>query len=336
MTYLAGAIPVEHASGHILVLPVADDGRPASVSDLASAWFSDVAWLREPSRVSGGRPIAGSRFRGIQQADAITPGVLRVGDEHVATGPYELTPAHLQELGLRVAKAEAYSLARSDGLRDLRGPAPSSFDDRDGIARTFPHSLPQGEELRLIQWAVAAARKSGGVVLADGRSLLAPDPGGSVNLGLYSAHALTPGDVLPMLRALIATADVAADQPTADGSPRFTLVGSSSYDGSLVIEVERVDRVPRALGALDWRMYGPFAYRMSWVPAEQYELELEQPSGLHLIARARMRASLARLATSLQSRIAGVIVDEGGFIATPAEVEERNDPSGAGGARVWV
>jgi hypothetical protein len=336
MTYLTGALPAEHASGHILVLPLTRSDEPVAVAELASAWFSDVAWLREASRATGARPMSGARFRGMTQTETVVPGLMRLGESHVAHGPFPVGAAHLQELGIGAEKADAYSLARADGLRDVRGPAPASYDDRDGIARTFPQALPQGEELRMIQWAVAAARKTAGAVVADGRSALVPDQAASVNLSLYSAHALTIVDVLPMLRALIATADVTVDQPTADGSPHYQLVGSTAYDGSIVVEVERVDRVPRALGALDWRAYGPFAYRMNWVPADPYELEMEQPSGLHAIARARMRASIARLAVALQSRIAGVLVDDGGFLAAPDEMEGRTDPSGAGGSRAWV
>lgn len=336
MTFLAGAIPAEHASGHILILP--STHGPVAVSQLAAAWFADVEWLREPSRAAGPRRVAGARFRGMAQPEALVPGVLRLGAGHVATGPFEVGEAHLAELGMAAATAEAYSVARSDGLRDVRGAAPTAYGDRDGIARAFPHALPQGDELRVVQWMVAAARKTAGGALADGRQPLVPDPAGSVDLGLYSAHALRPADVLPMLRSLIATADVTADQPTPDGSPRYTLVGSTAYDGSLAVDVERVDRVPRALGSLDWRSYGPFAYRLSWMPADPYELELEQPSGLHVIARSRMRASLARLALGLHGRIGGVLVDDGGFITAPEELEARNDPTAGGtqGVRAWV
>lgn len=336
MTFLAGVIPAEHASGHILILP--STNGPVAVSELAAAWFSEVTWLREPSRASGTRRMAGSRFRGMAQPDSLVPGVMRLGEAHVATGPFEVGEAHLAELPIPAAKAEAYSIARGDGLRDVRGAAPTSYDDRDGIARAFPHALPQGEELRIVQWMVAAARKTGGGVLADGRQPLLPDPAASVNLSLYSAHALQPTDVLPMLRSFIATADVSAEQVTPDGSPRYTLAGSTAYDGSIVVDVERVDRVPRALGALDWRSYGPFAYRLTWMPADPYELELEHGSGLHVIARARMRVSLARLAVSLHGRIAGIIVDDGGFIATPEELDGRNDSAtgGAPGSRAWV
>jgi hypothetical protein len=336
MTFPAGVIPAEHASGHILILP--STNGPVAVSELAAAWFSDVAWLREPSRTSGARRMSGARFRGMAQPDSLVAGVMRLGEEHVVTGPFVVGEAHLAELMIPAATAEAYSVARGDGLRDVRGAAPTSYGDRDGIARTFPHALPQGEELRIVQWAVAAARKTGGGVLADGRQPLVPDPAASVDLVLYSAHALLPGDVLPMLRSLIATADVSAEQPTPDGSPRYRLVGSTAYDGSIVIDVERVDRVPRALASLDWRSYGPYAYRLSWVPADPYELELEQASGLHVIARARMRVSLARLGVALQSRIAGILVDDGGFIATPEELEGRNDATAGGtsGSRAWV
>ncbi|GAB4087136.1 hypothetical protein GCM10028784_37660 [Myceligenerans cantabricum] len=304
---------------------------------MASAWFSDVAWLREPARASGARKMTGARFRGIQQSVSVTPGVLRLGEEHIATGPFVVEGEALAEIAMTASKAEAYVLSRSDGLRDVRGAASTSYDDRDGIARSFPHALPQGEELRVLQWAVAAARKTGGVVLGDGLRPMIPDPFGSVNVGLYSAHPLAAGDVLPLLRAFIATAEVSGDQLTPDGSPRYQLVGPTAYDGTIVIDVERVDRVPRALGELDWRAYGPFAYRLSWVPADPYELDLEQPSGLHIIARARMRSSIARLAVTLQSRIAGVVVDDGGFVADAAELEARSDPqANTGNARAWV
>lgn len=336
MTYLAGVIPEGHASGHLLILP--STNGPVTVSDLAAAWFSDVVWFREPSRTAGARRIAGARFRGMAQPDVLTPGVMSLGEAHIATGPFELGAAHLTELGISATKAEAYSVARSDGVRPVRGAAPASHEDRDGIARAFPHALPQGEELRIVQWMVAAARKTGGGVLADGRQLLVPDPAASVNLSLYSAHALPPDDVLPMMRSLVATADLSAEQAAYDGSLRYTLVSSTAYDGSLVVGMEHVDRVPRALGSLDWRSYGPFAYRLTWMPADPYELEVERASGLHVIARARMRASLARLAAALQGRVAGVLVDEGGFITTPEELDGRNDSTTGGvpGARVWV
>lgn len=304
---------------------------------MASAWFSDVAWLREPSRSAGGRRMAGARFRGMQQAVSVTPGVMRLGEEHIATGPFPVPAERLDDLGIVARTGEAYVLTRSDGLRDVRGAAPTSYDDRDGIARSFPQALPQGEELRVLQWAVAVARRAGGVLLGDGRQPMVPDPQGSLNLGLYSAHPLSPGDVLPLLRAFIATAEVRADEPTQDGSPRYQLVGQTPYDGAIVVDVERVDRVPRALAELDWRAYGPYAYRLSWVPTDPYELELDQPSGVHVIARARMRATIARLAATLQGRIAGVVVDDGGFIAGPEELEARNDPQANDGTgRVWV
>ena len=51
-----------------------------------------------------------------------------------------------------------------------------------------------------------------------------------------------------------------------------------------------------------------------------------------------MRTSLARLAVALQSRIGGILVDDGGFITTPEELDGRSDPTAgsAQGARAWV
>lgn len=335
MTLLAGFVPAEHASGHLLVLPWTD--APVAVTPMASAWFPDVAWLREPARTSGDRRMAGARFRGMRQTSSVTPGVLRLGEEHVGTGPFAVDGERLTQVGLSATRAEVYALARSDGIRDVRGSAPTAYDDRDGIARSFPQALPQGPELRLVQWAVAVGRKVGGVVLGDGQRAMMPDPQGSVNLSLYSAHPLAPGDVLGMLRAFIATAEVRVDQPTPDGSPDYQVLGATAYDGSVLVDVERVDSVPRTLVELDWRSYGPFVYRMSWIPVEPYELNAERPSGVHVIARARMRATIARLASVLQSRIAGVVVDDDGFVVAERELAERNTPhANDGGLRVWI
>ena len=112
------------------------------------------------------------------------------------------------------------------------------------------------------------------------------------------------------------------------------MVGETPYDGSVRLVVQKVDKVPAALGAFDWRDYGPFAYSLSWIPPDPYELGVERPSGLHLVARSRVRALIARSAAVLQGRVQGVLVDDGGFELSAAEVEER--VLTASTARFWV
>lgn len=328
------SVPAEHAGDHLLLVPSGAPSLPA----LAAAWFAEVVWLRQPVVVPAPRPAAGARFRGAGAgtAEQRSPGVLRVDGEHVVVGPFPVAADDAAALEVRGgAAADAYAVTRTDGAAPVRGPRPASPDDRDGVARAFAAGLPQGAELRAVQWAVAVARKVGGSVLADGRTLLAPDPGGAVDLVLFAAHGLQPDGLLRTVRALVATAELEAGA-AAPGAPlRYGIVARTPYDGALRVEVEHVDRVPRALGALEWREYGPFAYRLRWLPPDPYELRVERPSALHAIGRGRMRSVIARLALGLREQAAGALVDDGGFLVAPQELRARLEP-GAPTPGAWV
>ncbi|MCL1871621.1 MAG: hypothetical protein FWF90_14585 [Promicromonosporaceae bacterium] len=327
----AAAVPPEYSADHALVLPVAaSPGLPA----LAGAWFAGVAWLREPAAAPA--PRRGMLFRGGAAEPEAVPGELRLGEQHRLAGPFPLPAEQAAALGiLAEGGAAAWTIARTDGRREPRLHRPASYDDRDGISRAFAAGLPEAEELRAVQWAVAVARKLGGTVLADGAVAITPDPGASVDLTLYSPHALDPTDLLHQVRAMVTSADIESRATAADGSQTYAVRGRTSYDGDLLVRAEHVDRVPRALGVLEWRQYGPFAYRVSWVPQDPYELVTEHPSGLHVIARGRMSSIVARLASVLQSRIAGVLVDDGGFVATPEQVAARIGGHQQG-SQAWV
>ncbi|PFG41766.1 hypothetical protein ATJ88_0408 [Isoptericola jiangsuensis] len=330
MSYVQALVPAEHASNHVLVLPGGIE--PDTVKTLAEAWFGDVRWLREPAAAVTTRPMTGARFRGIvaaEPAGPAAPGVLGVGAEHGLAGPFPVT-ADASPLAGLTGPAVSYALGRVDGNLDQRGGRPATPDDRDGISRAFATGLPDGEELRLVQWGVAVARHLAGALLADGRQLLRPDPASPVDLSLYSPHPVATGDLLALLRAQVATADV---DPAGPAGQR--LVARTPYDGSVVVTTERVDRVPRALAAVDWREYGPHVVRVVWQPQDPYELQVEQPSGLHAIARARMRAMVARLVLALHVSVGGMIVDDDAFVATTADVERRTvEQQGVG--RAWI
>ncbi|QAY69352.1 hypothetical protein [Xylanimonas protaetiae] len=315
---------------HVLVVPAA---RGDALPELAAAWFADVAWLREPTAAAP--RTRGGLFRTAAETEAV-PGVLRLGERHALTGPSPVSAEQAGGVGLTTDTAwAAWSIASADGRPEARLRRPASYDDRDGISRAFAAGLPEAEELRAVQWGVAVARKVGGGLVADGVTPLVPDRGGAVDLALYSSHALDPADLLHQVRGLVATAELGTRGQAADGSLTYTVRARTSYDGELLVRVEHVDRVPRALGVMEWRQYGPFAYRMSWVPQDPYELQTEHPSGLHLIARSRMASIVARLATALQARIAGVLVDDGGFVATAEELGARIDGQHSG-AQAWV
>lgn len=335
MTITRGLVPDEHATDHLLVLPRSRGAALPPLEELAAAWFPGAAWERPPADVSAARPMAGARFRGVAPREALAPGVLRLGAEHVATGPFPLDPAQAAALGVAAGAGETWVLGRADGGTAVRPAVPPPPDDRDGLGRAFPGGLPAGEELAVVRWAVAVARKVGGTVVVDGRIPLVPDPQGSVDLSLWSAHPLDAPGALAVLRTLVPTAETVQEAVAPGGSPVYAVVGATTYDGALVLEGGRQDAVPQALAGRDWREHGPFRHRVRWVPVDPYELAVEQPSGVHAIARGRVRASAARLATVLQGRLGGTLVDDGGFVVTAREVEERLDPSGTG-TRVWV
>ena len=328
---LTGSVPEMYSSDHLLALPRSRGVSRPGIEALAQAWYPEAGWVSEPSSGPAERPMAGARFRGVVPDDVRRPGVLRLTEGVEVVGPFVVPAPQSLALDLASSVAELWAVRVAHRSRDR---LQAEVDDRDGLARVFAAGLPDDVELRVVRWMVAAARKVGGTLFVDGVVPLAPEPAAAVDLTLYSAQALTPDAALGSLQTVVPGARVVEVVERPDRLVDFALDGETAYDGALRVVVRKVDVVPAVLGALDWREYGPFAYRMSWVPADSYELEVEEPSGLHLIARSRMRASVARLASVLQGRAAGVLVDDGGFEVTSAEVDERI--AAVSTARFWV
>ncbi|MGW6005869.1 hypothetical protein ACWFNS_05450 [Oerskovia enterophila] len=328
---LTGSVPEMYSSDHLLALPRSRGVARPGIEALAQAWYPEAGWVSEPSSGPAERPMAGARFRGVVPDDVRRPGVLRLTEGVEVVGPFVVPAPQSLALDLASSVAELWAVRVAHRSRDR---LPAEADDRDGLARVFAAGLPDDVELRVVRWMVAAARKVGGTLFVDGVVPLAPEPAAAVDLTLYSAQALTPDAALGSLQTVVPGARVVEVVERPDRLVDFALDGETAYDGALRLVVRKVDVVPAVLGALDWREYGPFAYRMSWVPADPYELEVEEPSGLHLIARSRMRASVARLASVLQGRAAGVLVDDAGFEVTSAEVDERI--AAVSTARFWV
>ncbi|GAA1719692.1 hypothetical protein GCM10009809_14350 [Isoptericola hypogeus] len=324
-------VPAEHASDHLLVVP--DAAGVPEIPGLALAWFDDAAWLRPPRAAAATGIVVGARFRGMRpRADGgAVPGTLRLGDAYRATGPFPVPEDAAHAFGLP-GPAVAWALGRTDGTLDRRGARPASYDDRDGIGRAFPGGVPEGEELRVVRWAVAVARRAGGIVLADGGRLVRPDPSAAVDLALWTSSVLPPADLLAVVRSLVATARAVAEDGSA-GPSGYRVVAATPYDGTTVADVVRAAGLPPALAGLE-PAPGTVVYRVRWAPQDEYELQVEHPSGLHLIARARMRALHARLVLALQRRVGGTAVDDHGFVLPAEELERRT--AEVSGARPWV
>lgn len=331
---VAGLVPDAHAGAHLLAVPRSRGAARTPVDTLARAWFADAAWTTPPGGGGATRPMVGARFRGVVPDGVVTPGELRLAEGARVVGPFPLTPPQTQALDLAGGSAEVFALHVDDPAP--RGAPVPLADDRDGLARAFAAGLPQGLELQALGWAVAAARRVGGAVVADGRTVLTPDPASGVDLTLYSAQVLGPDDALGVLRTTVPSARVVAVHPRPDGLAEYVLSGETPYDGAVRLAAQRVPQVPLALGALDWREHGPHAYRVTWVPQDPYELEVERPSGLHVIARSRARVLVARLAAMLQGRLAGTLVDDGGFVVRDLDLDERLTPAATPTTQFWV
>lgn len=285
------AVPVELDGSHVLAVPRGTDLLP-----LAHAWFPTARWVREPAPVAVARPVTGARFRGIAVAAAAPAGALRLGDGPEVTGPYPLAAADARVLGLPARDCDLYGV-----------PAPP-------VAGADPGQVAG--------WLVAAARRTGGGILPAARDrAVVPDPAAAVDLSLWSPVELSAADAVPLLRPALPGSRATPPQPGADGG--FTLTATYPYDGAVVVTCARATEVPVVLSTLDRRTHGPWGYRVVWHPPDPLALSDPHPSQLHVVARQRVAPAVARAVAALWRAAGGTVVDAGGFVLTPGDVEAR-------------
>jgi len=174
-------------------------------------------------------------------------------------------------------------------------------------------------------WMTAAARRAGGsVVSSDRLRSLAPDRGAAVDLTLWSAEPMAAADAIPLVRPALSGARLGPlPQPHGEVPQPFELTATFEYDGAISLSMSRSVAPPPVLSTLDWRDHGPWAYRLVWQPLEPGELESENPSPLHVIARERVAPSMARAVSALWRAVGGTVVDAGGFVVGPDELRDR-------------
>ncbi|WP_315096254.1 hypothetical protein [uncultured Cellulomonas sp.] len=295
-------LPGDLDGRHVLVVP-----RGTDLVALASAWFPEAAWTRQPVSAAeasaSARPMTGARFRGITaEAAAPTPGLLRLDASAALEGPTPAGRDDAQAIGLATHELDLYALVPTDA----------------------------GAPLDLVYgWMSAAARRAAGAIVpADRTHAVAPDPWSAVDLTLWSPVPLSAQDALPLIRpamtgARVGPTDVPQQSQGAAGPPTFSVTATFEYDGSLTVRTGRSREVPVALSRLDWREYGPWSYHVSWQPPQPEELHNDHPSQLHLIARSRVQPSVARVAATLWRAVGGTVVDSGGFVVPPDELRDR-------------
>jgi hypothetical protein len=200
---------------HLLVLP--SGIGPESVEILATSRFPRATWEHPAAP-----PQVGARAPRL----ATPPGVLRLSRLTTLAGPYQVDRGTATELGLPVGAGTAYLLLTPTE----RGNPPWAHagGDRDGLARAFPDGLPVRDEARMLDWAIAVARRLAGAVRTaagpDGRPpvVLTPDPAAAVDLTVWSDHWLDPDTALAVMRQAIPRAYLNLPRGTWQGPPPGT------------------------------------------------------------------------------------------------------------------
>jgi hypothetical protein len=206
------------ARHHLLALP--DDVGVEEVEVLALSRFAAAGWDRPV-------PEAAPRGRAAREPLAGV-GVLRLSRHSTMAGPYAITAAVAESLGLPDDVATAFVVMSP---RE-RGEPPYPGGDRDGLKRVFPDAMPIRDEERVLRWLVDAARRLGGCVrVADDGALLVPDPGAAVDLTVYSDVWLEPASGLAVVQRAAPSARLAVDAVPWQGPATGPAAPATGPDG---------------------------------------------------------------------------------------------------------
>ncbi|QCB94881.1 hypothetical protein [Cellulomonas shaoxiangyii] len=282
---------------HVLALPAGSD-----VLALARAWFPEAGWERVPTAGQPAVRPTGARFRGITVEPVATAGALVLAEGVTVTGPHPSDAAAARAMGLPAKDADLYGL---------------------------PVVTPAGAAVTadlVAGWATAAARRTGGgIVPADRRYAVVPDPASALDLTLWSPVTIAAQDAVPLVRPALSGSRLGPTETPQQGSGAegFSLTATYEYDGAVIVRLTRSREVPVVLSTLDWREHGPWGYHVTWRPPDPRELELEHPSQLHVVARQRVAPAVARVTATLWRAAGGTVVDAGGFVVPAAELDDR-------------
>jgi hypothetical protein len=338
------------ASHHLLALP----------GDVVHEEVQILAWTRFP-RAVGATPEAASR-RDTRRPSA--PRTIRLSRLSSLVGPYGLDRDTARGLGLPAGTGIVYALRAP--VERGEAPWPES-GDRNGFNRAFPAGLPVRDEARVLDWALAAARRLGGALrTAPGPgdrpgTLLVPDPAAAVDLTVWSEIWLEPEQALAVMRQAVPRASLnlpsavwqgpppgigagpvfgaevltpeqrAAVHAAADEYDRAALanpepmqaygaIADLDADGMLALEVSGEPEPPLVIAGLPWAGNGAVTYLVRWEPPDLDDLESEQPSPAHRVARGRVTPLVVAIARALHRTVGGEVTDMMGFIVDPADL----------------
>jgi hypothetical protein len=259
------------------------------------------------------------------------------------TGPIVLSDEDRAGLGLPADAHAAFAL-RCPRDREP-APPPQWYADTDGLHEVFPAGLPNREEGRMLDLLIAVAKRLHlRVRIADdpGRAgtVLAPDPGLTVDHYVYSPYWLAPDVLLEQLRAV----EPAAALPHADLPPVTEgLAGSGTPEdpvplildgyavavdltdlapeaGTIEVRVMQAEVLPEAVRQAAAEGQEFVEYHVHWMDADQRRFQAhpaEEFAALRDAAAARVEA----LTRTILLATAGLAVDEGGFLVTAGQLE---------------
>lgn len=229
------------ARHHLLALPV--DVVHEEVLALARSRFPRAV---DEGAATGGTPQPRSR--------RTTPSLRTIRLSRLSTlvGPYGLQQDEARALGLPGSAGAVYALRAPVERGDP--PWPES-GDRLGFGRAFPDGLPVRDEARVLDWALAVARRLGGSLRtapgAGGRpgTLLQPEPAAAVDLTVWSDVWLEPEAALTVMRQAVPRAGLNLPTTAWPGPPQQ--IGQQPVPGAEVLTAEQRAAVHAAADEFD-------------------------------------------------------------------------------------
>lgn len=287
----------EWAAGHVLALPA--DSSLTLLGVLAEMRFTAPKIVDDALRVS-----RHSRIIGPVRDDAIR-----------------------QELML---PPETPDLFYIECPRERGEPPFLGLPERTGLARACPDGLPIRDEGRVLNWAVAVARRLGGALrVAPSGVILRPSIESSVDLTVLSPVWLDPQAAAKVISAALphvqfhqasAEQSIESDSPVSlEVTEAYGLGADLDADGRVDVLISLADDIPLALRPA-WENQTPISYEVRWTPLELEDLEQEDPPLDVRIARRRVFDLVARVTALLHDAVGGQVVDDDWFLVDPSEL----------------
>lgn len=264
--------------------------------------------------------LARTRFPAAKMVD----GALRLSRHAHLFGPVTDEPLR-EELGFAADTPLLFAL---ECPRERGEPPFLGLPERTGIARACPNGMPIRAEARVLNWAVAVARRLNGALrVTPSQIILRPDIESSVDLTVLSQVWLDPDAAQKVVATALPHVDFhrraipSAGHGTGEVEPSeaYGLGADLGADGRLDVLIGIAEDMPPALGSL-WSQAAVISYQIRWTPVEIEDLELEEPPLETRIARRRAFDLTTRIAARVHEAIGGYVLDDDWFLVDPSEL----------------